>query len=237
MVSPSRRWRRPLTRSPLTNEPLRERPSSTRVHSSRTTSTCAWRRGDLRVPFQVHVGRRAAPDPEAGGAGGDRDDRLLAGPVAVDHEGAAEPLGLDLRLELARGDGLRPLRSVVHGSIVFVLAQCLRAVSSVGRALPLHGRGRRFEPGTAHMDLGIKGRVALVMGASQGHRAGHRDGARARGRAGGDGEPLARAARGGGGRRSMARPSCSRPTRPTSSGWLRCRMRWPSGSAIRSRSW
>ena len=33
-----------------------------------------------------------------------------------------------------------------------------RAVSSVGRALPLQGRGRRFEPGTAHLTQSNSGR-------------------------------------------------------------------------------
>ena len=67
------------------------------------------------------------------------------------------------------GDGLGSLGRVAHGRIVVWLVQSLWAVSSgLGEQFPLHGRGRRFEPGTAHVDLGIACRVALVMGASQG---------------------------------------------------------------------
>ena len=42
-----------------------------------------------------------------------------------------------------------------------------RAVSSVGRAGPLQGSGRRFEPGTAHIDDSLGGEERIYSGPAE----------------------------------------------------------------------
>ena len=75
------------------------------------------------------------------------------------------------------------------------------------------------------MDLGIEGRVALVMGASKGLGRGIAAAARRRGRPGRDRQPQPRAARRGGrGARRRTSPPSS-PTPATSSGSPSCRAR------------
>ena len=44
----------------------------------------------------------------------------------------------------------QPRRKVGEPTGASALVDTIRAVSSVGRAIPLHGKGRGFEPCTAH---------------------------------------------------------------------------------------
>ena len=72
------------------------------------------------------------------------------------------------------------------------------------------------------MDLGIDGRVALVMGASKGIGRGIAGALAARGRQGRDRQPQPRAARRDGRRARRARHRASSPTRATSTGSPSC---------------
>ena len=99
--------------------------------------------GDLAVPVQADRVGQGAADGHTGIVVGEHEDVLLAGGVAVEEERRAGPLGLDHRLELARGlehapslkepPGLVETRAMADLSLGATIAGCrLEAVAGRG---------------------------------------------------------------------------------------------------------